>query len=104
MPNEPSRFTASCSDGGSLGMPLPATASSSRAPTNLRGLGASQEGMRCATVYASVDDVERYLARAERLGGERVYGPIDVDDQMRAGALRDPAGNVFGIYHHPPGL
>lgn len=66
------------------------------------GLGASQEGMRWATVYANVDDVERYLARAEVLGGERVYGPIDVDDHMRTGALRDPAGNVFGVYHHPP--
>lgn len=67
------------------------------------GLGASPEGMRWATVYANVDDVERYLARAEVLGGERVYGPIDVDDHMKTGALRDPAGNVFGVYHHPPG-
>lgn len=66
------------------------------------GLGASQEGLRWATVYANVDDVETYLARAEGLGGERVYGPIDVDDHMRTGALRDPAGNVFGVYHHPP--
>ena len=62
------------------------------------GLGASQEGMRWATVYANVDDVEACLARAEAIGGERVYGPIDVDDQMQTGALRDPAGNVFGVY------
>jgi uncharacterized protein len=66
------------------------------------GLGASQEGMRWATVYANVDDVESCLARAEGLGGKRVYGPIDVDDHMRTGAFRDPAGNVFGVYHHPP--
>jgi predicted enzyme related to lactoylglutathione lyase len=58
--------------------------------------------MRWATVYANVDDVEACLARAEGIGGERVYGPIDVDDHMRTGALRDPAGNVFGVYHHPP--
>jgi predicted enzyme related to lactoylglutathione lyase len=66
------------------------------------GLGASQEGMRWATVYANVDDVEACLAHAEGIGGERVYGPIEVDDHMRTGALRDPAGNVFGVYHHPP--
>ena len=41
------------------------------------------------------------LAKAESLGGERVYGPNDVDDHMQTGALRDPAGNVFGVYSHP---
>jgi len=66
------------------------------------GVGASGQGMRWATVYASVEDVERYLARAEGLGGRREYGPLDVDDHMQSGAVRDPAGNVFGIYHHEP--
>jgi hypothetical protein len=23
-----------------------------------------------------------------------------VDDHMETGAFRDPAGNVFGVYHH----
>jgi hypothetical protein len=23
-----------------------------------------------------------------------------VDDHMQTGAFRDPAGNVFGVYHH----
>jgi uncharacterized protein len=63
------------------------------------GLGAGgQENW--ATVYASVPDVERTLARAEQLGGTRVYGPMAVDDHMQTGAIRDPAGNVFGVYHH----
>lgn len=66
------------------------------------GVGASSEGAIWATVYAHVDDVERYLARAEELGGTREYGPIDVDDHMQSGAVRDPAGNLFGIYHHAP--
>jgi uncharacterized protein len=62
------------------------------------GLGAGgQENW--ATVYASVSDVERTLARAEQLGGTRVYGPMAVD-HMQTGAVRDPAGNVFGVYHH----
>jgi len=63
------------------------------------GLGASEQA-RWATVYASVPDVERALARAEQLGGTRVYGPDAVDDHMQTGAFRDPAGNVFGVYHH----
>ena len=34
--------------------------------------------------------------------GPREYGPVPVDDHMQTGALRDPAGNVFGVYHHAP--
>ena len=64
------------------------------------GLGAGEQAQRWATVYASVPDVEQTLARAEQLGGSRVYGPMAVDDHMQTGALRDPAGNVFGVYHH----
>jgi predicted enzyme related to lactoylglutathione lyase len=63
------------------------------------GVGLGQ-GTPWATVYASVADVERTLARAEELGGTRVYGPLAVDDHMQTGAFRDPAGNVFGVYHH----
>ncbi len=64
------------------------------------GLGAGDQTQRWATVYASVPDVEQTLAQAEQLGGSRVYGPMAVDDHMQTGALRDPAGNVFGVYHH----
>jgi predicted enzyme related to lactoylglutathione lyase len=47
-------------------------------------------------------DVEAALARAEALGATRVYGPNPVDDHSETGAFRDPAGNVFGVYHHGP--
>jgi uncharacterized protein len=63
------------------------------------GLGSGQ-GASWATVYASVPDAEAALARAEQLGGTRIYGPNAVDDHMQTGAFRDPAGNVFGVYHH----
>jgi predicted enzyme related to lactoylglutathione lyase len=62
------------------------------------GLGSSEEA-HWATVYASVQDVEQTLAKAESLGGSRIYGPMAVDDHMQTGAFRDPAGNVFGVYH-----
>jgi uncharacterized protein len=62
------------------------------------GIGAGG-AERWATVYASVDDVEATLARAEDLGGTGVYGPIQAGQGTRTGAFRDPAGNVFGVYH-----
>ena len=63
------------------------------------GLGAGGENV-WATLYARVPDVGTTLAEAEKLGGTRVYGPMEVDDHMKTGALRDPAGNVFGVYEH----
>lgn len=66
------------------------------------GMGAGADKGRWATVYASVPDVAAVLTRAAELGGAREYGPNPVDDHMQTGALRDPAGNVFGVYHHAP--
>ena len=63
------------------------------------GLGAGGDNV-WATLYARVPDVEATLARAEKHGGTRVYGPMAVDDHMKTGALRDPGGNVFGVYEH----
>jgi len=65
------------------------------------GIGASEQ-RPWATVYASVADVAAVLAQASELGGSRVYGPMAVDDHMETGALRDPAGNIVGVYHHQP--
>jgi predicted enzyme related to lactoylglutathione lyase len=74
------------------------------------GLGGGQES-RWATIYALVADLDETLSRAEKLGGSRVTDPsvpalksagriarYGVDDGMRTGAFRDPAGNVLGIY------
>jgi uncharacterized protein len=61
------------------------------------GIG-SGDGPTWATVYAKVADVGAAMARAEELGGEKVYGPNDVMEGLRSGAIRDPAGNVFGVY------
>src|SRR5262249_10952734 len=65
------------------------------------GLGAAP-GAGWATIYASVPDVAEALERAEELGGSRAHGPVAVDDHTQTAALRDPAGNVFGVYHHAP--
>jgi predicted enzyme related to lactoylglutathione lyase len=65
------------------------------------GIGAGDPGP-WVTVYASVADVAAVLAKASELGGSRVHGPVAVDDHMQTGALRDPAGNIVGVYHHVP--
>jgi predicted enzyme related to lactoylglutathione lyase len=65
-----------------------------------------------AIVYAGVADVDEALRRAERLGGSRVSAPGVVAlknaartalygsaDDVSTGVFRDPAGNVFGVYH-----
>jgi uncharacterized protein len=65
------------------------------------GIGAGRPGP-WAAVYASVADVAATLAAAAQLGGSVVHGPRAVDDHLDVGALRDPAGNVLGVYHHRP--
>jgi len=61
------------------------------------GLGGADQ-TRWATIYARVPDVEQALSLAEKLGGSRVYGPNPVGENMKTGAMRDPAGNIFGVY------
>jgi predicted enzyme related to lactoylglutathione lyase len=63
------------------------------------GLG-SGDGSTWVTVYASVEDIEGTLARAEDLGGQKVTGPNDVGQGTQTAAIRDPAGIVFGVYYH----
>ena len=62
------------------------------------GLGTGQAA-RWATVYARVPDVAQALAQVVELGGSREHGPEPTAGRIEAGAFRDPAGNVFGVYH-----
>ncbi|MEJ2885280.1 VOC family protein [Actinomycetospora aeridis] len=47
--------------------------------------------------YVAVDDVEAALARAEELGGRRVFGPAAAPSGLVVGHLADPEGNVVGL-------
>ena len=64
------------------------------------GIGKSQTGEPWSAFYVEAADLQAVLDKAESLGGTRAYGPMAVDDHMQTGAFRDPAGNVFGVYHH----
>jgi uncharacterized protein len=86
-----------------FGWTVPSGAYGRVAPGTEHGIGGGvgAGGTVCwATVYAAVGDVEATLGRAEALGAARLYGPDQVDDHTETGAFRDPAGNVFGVYHH----
>ncbi len=60
-------------------------------------IGTGRPGPR-VRVYASVADVTATLNAAAQLGGSRLQRGVAVADHMESGALRDPAGNVLGVY------
>jgi len=61
------------------------------------GIGTSPTGTPMTTVYANVDDLDKYIERAETLGGKKVVGPMDVD-KISFAQIADPQGNVFGLW------
>ena len=61
------------------------------------GIGASPTGAPMTTVYANVDDLEKYIERAESLGAKTLVGPMDAG-QIRIAQFADPQGYVFGLY------
>jgi predicted enzyme related to lactoylglutathione lyase len=62
------------------------------------GIGSSPTGKAFTTVYADVDDLEKYMERAETLGGKRIFGPDEVGGTVTIGQVADPGGNVFGLW------
>ena len=49
------------------------------------------------TFYVGVPDVEAALAKAESLGGSRLFGPDEIMDGMILGQFADPEGHVIGL-------
>lgn len=48
--------------------------------------------------YVAVDDLEKYLARAEELGAQRIMGPTPLDGTRAFAMFADPEGNVVGLF------
>jgi predicted enzyme related to lactoylglutathione lyase len=61
------------------------------------GIGISTDGKPHLTLYATVDDLNKYLERAEALGGATVMPPTEVE-HVEFAQFNDPQGNVFGLY------
>lgn len=49
--------------------------------------------------YIMVDDVAATIKKAEELGGSKIVGPLPVGPEGEFAWLRDPEGNVIGVYH-----
>ena len=62
------------------------------------GIGPGPEGYAGhVTFYVEVPDVEAALAKAESLGGSRMFGPDVVTEGVEIGQLSDPEGHVVGL-------
>ncbi len=49
------------------------------------------------TFYVEVPDIEAALAKAESLGGTRIFGPDEVMEGLSLGQFSDPEGHVIGL-------
>ena len=56
--------------------------------------------------YATVDDVEICIAKAEGAGGKVIVAPLDVPGVGRMAIIEDPAGHAVGLitYTDPDAL
>lgn len=65
------------------------------------GIGSSPDGRGHVTVYASVDDIQKYLEQAETLGAKTVV-PVTTMAQTTFAQFADPQGLVFGLFKNEP--
>jgi predicted enzyme related to lactoylglutathione lyase len=64
------------------------------------GIGGAMGGSEgYVTVYVQVDDVETALAKAESLGGTRVFGPETIMGGLTIGLFTEPEGKTIGVLH-----
>ncbi|MFG2068001.1 VOC family protein [Micromonospora tulbaghiae] len=54
-----------------------------------------------ATFYAQVDDVAETCRRAEKAGGTVLTAPVTTPAGLVRAMLRDPSGNLFGVFTPP---
>lgn len=61
------------------------------------GIGQADEGSGHVTFYVSVDDPQKYLDKAERLGGKTIVPVTEIPDMVTFALLADPEGHVVGV-------
>jgi predicted enzyme related to lactoylglutathione lyase len=64
------------------------------------GIGESPDGKPIVIVYAQVDDLQKYLERAESLGARPIVQPTPVADDTSIALFVDPQGVTFGLFVH----
>jgi len=66
------------------------------------GISTTPTGQPHVMMYARVDDLQKYLDRAESLGGNTTTPPMAVDDHTSIAAFQDPQGTALGLYVYTP--
>src|SRR5437588_7382578 len=62
------------------------------------GIGATPDGQPHVNLYADVDDVQKFLEKAEALGASTLMPPMDVGEGTTIAMFGDPQGTWFGLY------
>ena len=60
------------------------------------GIGPTQGGPNMVTFYVDVDDLQKYLDKAEAMGGKTIMPPTELP-QVTLALFADPEGNVIGM-------
>jgi predicted enzyme related to lactoylglutathione lyase len=70
------------------------------AETGIRGgiLQAPPDVPTYVTFYVGVDDLDKYLARVDELGGRAIVGPMSIPGIGAFAMFADPDGNVVGLF------
>lgn len=62
------------------------------------GVFAGPKGHPFLTFYVQVDDLQAYLDKATKLGGQAVVPPTPIPGIGSYAFLKDPDGNIVGIF------
>jgi predicted enzyme related to lactoylglutathione lyase len=62
------------------------------------GIGSNPATQNMTTVYALVDDVNEYLAKAQKLGAKTILEPQKAGERTTIANFQDPQGNIFGLF------
>lgn len=67
------------------------------------GIGSEATGLSVGmTIYVQVDDVEKFLEKARKLGaGKVLQEPNDIEGVGRFAVFQDPEGNRIGLWRLP---
>jgi predicted enzyme related to lactoylglutathione lyase len=71
-------------------------------PGSQGGISSAPSGQPHAVMYAQVDDLQKYLSRAESLGGTVAVQPTKADEHISFAVFQDPQGTTFGLYTYTP--
>jgi uncharacterized protein len=72
------------------------------APGAQGGISSAPNGQPHVMMYARVTDLQKYLDRAESVGGTTTTAPTKVDEHISFATFQDPQGTTFGLYTFTP--